>query len=88
MTESGLRTGDSETAVVPLIIGSDAEAYAFATLCRDLGVVGLPVVTPAVPTNLARLRIAITAMHTQDDINAAAEVFTTAARRQGIVEDL
>lgn len=85
MADSGLRTGDSETAVVPLIIGSDAEAYAFATLCRDLGVVGLPVVTPAVPTNLARLRIAITAMHTREDIDNAAEIFTTAARRQGII---
>lgn len=84
MQETGLDTGDSETAVVPLIIGTDQEAYRFATLCRELGVVGLPVVTPAVPTNRARLRIAITAVHTRNDINDATEVFMTAARRTGI----
>ncbi|PPF66077.1 saframycin Mx1 synthetase B [Rathayibacter tritici] len=81
MTDSGLNVGDSETAIVPLIIGTDLEAYDYATICREEGVVGLPVVTPAVPTGLARLRIAITAAHAPADIDRAIEAFVAAAKR-------
>ena len=35
--------------------------------------IGLPVMTPAVPPGLARLRIAITAAHTRADIDFAIE---------------
>ncbi|MBQ0983757.1 aminotransferase class I/II-fold pyridoxal phosphate-dependent enzyme [Streptomyces sp. F63] len=80
----GLRTGHSETAVVPLIAGSDEAAYDLATAARRLGVVGLPVVTPAVPRDLARLRIAVTARHTDADIGHAAEAFLKAAGECGV----
>lgn len=77
---AGMRTGASQTAVIPLIIGSDEAAYDYATACRAEGVIGLPVVTPAVPNDLARLRIAVTAQHTKADIDYAAEAFLAAAR--------
>jgi glycine C-acetyltransferase len=81
----GLRTQDSETAVLPLIAGSDDAAYDLATTCRKNGVIGLPVVTPAVPNDLARLRIAVTARHTEADIDFAAQAFLTSARECGIL---
>ncbi|WP_040704030.1 aminotransferase class I/II-fold pyridoxal phosphate-dependent enzyme [Nocardiopsis salina] len=80
LTQAGMRTGDSRTAVIPLIIGSDEDTYDYATACRRSGVIGLPVVTPAVPNGLARLRIAVTAQHTKADIDLAAEAFLEAAR--------
>ncbi|MER5562506.1 MULTISPECIES: aminotransferase class I/II-fold pyridoxal phosphate-dependent enzyme [unclassified Streptomyces] len=83
--ESGLSTMESETAVVPLIAGSDTAAYDFATVSRKNGVIGLPVVTPAVPNDLARLRIAITAAHTTADIDFAAEAFISSARQCRII---
>lgn len=83
MADAGMRVGGSECAVVPLIIGTDEQAYDYATACREEGVVGLPVVTPAVPTNLARLRIAITAAHTRDHIDEAIAAFLAAAERTG-----
>lgn len=81
----GLRTQDSETAVIPLIAGSDDAAYDLATTCRENGVIGLPVVTPAVPNDLARLRIAVTARHTPQDIDFAADAFVRSARACGIL---
>ncbi|MEV8631403.1 aminotransferase class I/II-fold pyridoxal phosphate-dependent enzyme [Streptosporangium sp. NPDC051023] len=81
LSAAGMRTGQSETAVIPLIAGSDESAYDYATACRKAGVVGLPVVSPAVPNTLARLRIAITARHSTEDIDVAAEAFLTAARQ-------
>ncbi|SDR22404.1 aminotransferase class I/II-fold pyridoxal phosphate-dependent enzyme [Thermostaphylospora chromogena] len=86
LTEAGMRTGQSETAVIPLIAGSDERAYDYATACRKAGVIGLPVVSPAVPNTLARLRIAVTARHSTADIDVAAEAFLTAARQCRLIE--
>lgn len=85
LAEAGMRTGQSETAVIPLIAGSDDRAYDFATACRRAGVIALPVVSPAVPNGLARLRIAVTAGHSAAHIDAAAEAFLTAARRCDLI---
>jgi 8-amino-7-oxononanoate synthase len=85
MTDAGMRVGDSTTAVVPLIIGTDTQAYDYATTCREEGVVGLPVVTPAVPNGLARLRIAITAAHTSEHVDTAIDAFVRAAERRAVV---
>ncbi|MEO3870710.1 aminotransferase class I/II-fold pyridoxal phosphate-dependent enzyme [Nonomuraea sp. B12E4] len=81
LTAAGMNTGDSQTAIVPLIAGSDERAYDYATACRKAGVVGLPVVSPAVPNTLARLRIAITARHSGADLDVAVEAFLLAARQ-------
>lgn len=81
LAEAGMNTGDSQSAVIPLIVGSDENAWEYATTCRKAGVIGLPVMTPAVPPNLARLRIAVTAAHSPGDIDLAADAFLTAARQ-------
>ncbi|MEV4315406.1 aminotransferase class I/II-fold pyridoxal phosphate-dependent enzyme [Actinocrispum sp. NPDC049592] len=77
--EAGLNTGFSETAMIPIICGSDAAAYDYAAACRKAGVIGLPVLSPAVPNNLARLRIVVTARHTSADIDIAANALRVAA---------
>ncbi|HEY7594313.1 MAG TPA: pyridoxal phosphate-dependent aminotransferase family protein [Actinophytocola sp.] len=87
MADAGMNTGDSESAVIPLIVGSDENAWEYATACRKAGVVGLPVMTPAVPPGLARLRIAITAAHTPADIDFAVDALLTAARQCHLIED-
>ncbi|MGW2253358.1 aminotransferase class I/II-fold pyridoxal phosphate-dependent enzyme [Kitasatospora sp. NPDC001660] len=85
LNEAGISTMDSRTAVIPVIAGSDDAAYDYATACRKAGVIGLPVVTPAVPNDLARLRIAVTARHSAADIDFAAEAFLTAAAQTGLI---
>ncbi|MEV7525758.1 aminotransferase class I/II-fold pyridoxal phosphate-dependent enzyme [Streptomyces sp. NPDC091371] len=85
LNEAGISTVDSETAVVPVIAGSDHAAYDLATVARKNGVIGLPVVTPAVPNDLARLRIAITAAHTEADLDFAADAFIKSARECRII---
>ncbi|MFE2413208.1 aminotransferase class I/II-fold pyridoxal phosphate-dependent enzyme [Kitasatospora sp. NPDC059408] len=85
LNAAGIRTMDSRTAVIPVIAGSDDAAYDYATACRKAGVIGLPVVTPAVPNDLARLRIAVTARHSAADIDFAADAFLTAAAQTGLI---
>lgn len=83
--KGGMNTLTSETAVIPLIAGSDEKAYDLATECRKNGVIGIPVVSPAVPNTLARLRIAVTARHMSEDIDFAANAFLTAAKTCGLI---
>lgn len=82
---AGMDTGPSETAVIPLVAGSDEKAYDLATACRQAGVIGLPVVSPAVPNTQARLRIAVTARHSAADLDVAAAGFLDAARACGLI---
>jgi 8-amino-7-oxononanoate synthase len=81
LSEAGVDVAQSETAVIPIICGSDGAAHRYASACKEAGVIGLPVVSPAVPNNLARLRVAVTARHTSADIDQAAAAFLAAARR-------
>jgi glycine C-acetyltransferase len=85
LVDAGIDVGQSETAVIPIICGSDAAAYDYAMACKAAGVIGLPVLTPAVPNNLARLRVAVTARHTPADIDLAANAFRSAAYQTRLI---
>jgi 8-amino-7-oxononanoate synthase len=85
LTEAGLDTGHSESAVVPLIVGPSERAYALASACRREGIIAIPVATPAVPNGHARLRLAVTAVHSEADIDLAATSLVAAARACGVL---
>jgi 8-amino-7-oxononanoate synthase len=85
LTEAGFDTGHSESAVIPVIVGSSERAYALASACRREGVIGIPVATPAVPNGHARLRIAVTAVHSEADVDVAAKSLVAAGRACGIL---
>jgi glycine C-acetyltransferase len=48
-------------------------------------VFALPVVSPAVPEGLARLRATVTAAHATDEIERAMDVFARAAKKAGVL---
>jgi glycine C-acetyltransferase len=80
----GFDTLNTETAIVPLICGSDERAYRMVRECQQRGVFALPVISPAVPAGLARVRATVTAAHTRDEIDCALEVFAAAGKKVGI----
>jgi glycine C-acetyltransferase len=81
----GFDTLRSATPIVPIICGTDERAYQMTAMCQELRIFVLPVVTPAVPANLARLRTCVTAAHTESDILHALDVFERAGQRLGII---
>jgi 8-amino-7-oxononanoate synthase len=81
----GFDTLHSETPVVPVICGEDERAYQMAKLCQEKDVFVLPVVSPAVPLGLARLRANVTAAHSEDDISHALDVFEWAGQEVGVL---
>jgi len=58
----------SFTAIQPLIIGSNADALAVQAALRDEGLWVPAIRPPTVPEGTARLRISLTAAHSEDDV--------------------
>ena len=81
----GFDTMLTETAIVPVLCGSDERAFALTRAAQHQDVFVLPVVSPAVPDGLARLRATITAAHEPDEIAYAMDVIGKAGREIGII---
>lgn len=81
----GFNTLNSETPIVPIIAGDDERAWLMAKMAQERDIFVLPVVSPAVPSNLARLRANVTAGHTIEEIDRAMDVFEEVAKEVGVL---
>jgi glycine C-acetyltransferase len=85
LKQIGFDTMSTTTPIVPVLCGADERAYLMVQRCQYHDVFVLPVVSPAVPPGLARLRSTVTAGHTSQDIERALDVFETAGKQAGII---
>ncbi len=85
LRERGLNTMRSETAIVPVLCGKDETAFRVTREAHRRGIFVLPVVSPAVPEGLARLRATVTAGHEPQDIERAVDVLAQAAQAVGLL---
>jgi len=85
LKEMGFDTMLTETAIVPVLCGSDERAFVLTREAQRHDVFVLPVVSPAVPEGLARLRATITAAHETDEIAYAIEIIGKAGKEIGII---
>jgi glycine C-acetyltransferase len=81
----GFDTLLTSTAIVPIICGSDERAFLMTREAQHHDVFALPVVSPAVPDGLARLRATVTAAHETEEIEYAMNVFEKAGKEIGII---
>jgi len=81
----GLDTLQTETAIVPVLCGTDDRAFRMTSEAHKQDIFVLPVVSPAVPVGLARLRATVTAAHQPEEIEAASTVFAEAGHKVGIL---
>jgi 8-amino-7-oxononanoate synthase len=68
----GWTLGSSSTAIQPVIIGSNDDALAASDALLARGIWAPVVRPPTVPAGTARLRISLSAAHTEDDIDRLA----------------
>jgi 8-amino-7-oxononanoate synthase len=66
----GLPLRRSETPIQPVMLGSNARACAVSAFLRARGFHVVAIRPPTVPRNTARLRVTITAAHTEAEIDA------------------
>jgi len=72
--------GDSRTAIQALLIGPNDQAMAVMEGLRERGLWVPAIRPPTVPQGTARLRIALSAAHSEADIDQLIEALTTLAR--------
>ncbi|RBM11808.1 bifunctional SDR family oxidoreductase/pyridoxal phosphate-dependent aminotransferase family protein [Streptomyces sp. PT12] len=81
----GFNTLASETPVVPVVCRSAEEAGAMARLCQHDGLFVQPIVYPAVPRTLPRLRTIVNLSHTEADLETAVTTLEKAGRACGLI---
>ena len=74
----------AETAIVPILIGRDEDAFLLSNKLRLRGVFVPPSVYPAVPRGKARLRFCVISEHRPEQIARALDLLVELAAEEGI----
>jgi len=81
----GFDTLRTETAVVPILCGEDDTAFEMTRYAQKHDVFVLPVISPAVPVGLARLRATVLAAHEPEEIDFAMDTIEAAGKEIGVL---
>lgn len=89
--QNGLRSlgfdiGETQTPIVPVIIGDDMKTFMLWKRLMELGVYTNPVITPAVPPGRQLLRTSIMATHTIEQLQKALDAFEKAGKEFGLIK--
>jgi 7-keto-8-aminopelargonate synthetase-like enzyme len=75
-------TGGSASPIVPLIVGSEREALEASVSLLEVGLLVPAVRPPTVPPGTSRLRVTLSAAHTQAEVDQLVSALTS----QGLLE--
>ncbi len=76
----GFDLGATQTPVIPVLVGDTMRALQFWRALFDEGVFSHPIVPPAVPVNAARIRVSMSAEHTEAQIDRVLGAFERVGR--------
>ena len=75
MQKLGFDTGQSETPITPVMLGEAPLAFQFSERLFDEGLFAMALGFPTVPRGKARIRVMLSASHSQDDLDQALSIF-------------
>jgi glycine C-acetyltransferase/8-amino-7-oxononanoate synthase len=84
LTRVGFDVARSTTQIVPLVVGDARLAMRVCEAALEQGVFAQAIRPPTVPAGTSRLRLAVMASHTPDELREAARVLGRAARANGV----
>jgi 8-amino-7-oxononanoate synthase len=67
--EAGFSTGESESQIIPIIVGGDEETLKLADYLEENGFLATAIRPPTVPESSARIRITLSSEHTDSQIS-------------------
>ena len=76
--ENGLNTLQSESQIIPVVVGENEEVMRIAHRLREQDILVGAIRPPTVPEGTARLRISLSLAHSEADIDRAIELITRA----------
>ncbi|MEO8636696.1 MAG: aminotransferase class I/II-fold pyridoxal phosphate-dependent enzyme [Gemmatimonadales bacterium] len=85
MRSMGYNIGETETPIIPVLIGPMDTTFVFWRRLFDAGVFTNPVMPPAVPPSQCRLRTSVMATHTFDQIDFCLEQFGLIGKELGVI---
>jgi glycine C-acetyltransferase len=85
LKNAGFDTGESETPITPIIVGEAKTAHAYSAALFENGLLATGIGFPTVPEGKARIRTIVTATHTREMLDRAAEILTSVAKEMGIL---
>ena len=85
LNSTGFNTGDSETPITPIIVGEAKTAHAYSAALFENGLLATGIVFPTVPEGKARVRTIVTATHTREMLDRAADILTRVAKQMNIL---
>jgi 8-amino-7-oxononanoate synthase len=81
----GFDTLESQTPIVPLLVGEDVKTFTFWKALFDAGIYTNAVISPAVPSDRALLRTSYMATHTDNDLDQVLETVKKIGKQMGII---
>ena len=85
MKSLGFDTGQSATPITPVMLGEAKLAQEFSRRLFEEGVFAMAIGFPTVPRGMARIRVMVSAMLSQDDLDYGLEKFTQVGRELGVI---
>lgn len=85
MKNLGFNTGVSETPITPIMLGEAPLAQQFSRELFEAGVFAMAIGYPTVPQGKARIRVMISAAHSQDDLDKGLDAFKNVGKKLGVI---
>lgn len=85
MKKAGFDTGKSETPITPVMLGEAKTAQEFSRRLFDAGVFAMAIGFPTVPMGKARIRVMISATHSEQDLDYGVEKFIQVGKQLNMV---
>ncbi|GIP32194.1 glycine C-acetyltransferase [Paenibacillus sp. J2TS4] len=83
--ELGFNTGESETPIIPIMIGAPDKTWKFSEHLLEQGIFAQGIVYPTVALDKGRVRLIVTAAHTKEDLDFALAKLQKAGRQFGLI---
>jgi 7-keto-8-aminopelargonate synthetase-like enzyme len=85
LEDIGFDTGNSQSPVIPIMVGDDMTTFTMATRLQEEGVFANPVVTPAVPPGQAMIRTSYMATHKREHLLEALAALRKVGRELDVI---